>query len=76
VKNVNGRSIKNLEHLVETLRESKEEFITIEFAGHGETLVFPRKEALAATDEILTDNGVRSQGSSDMLAIWNAKSTP
>jgi hypothetical protein len=28
---------------------------------------------LAATDEILTDNGVRSQGSSDTLAVWNAK---
>ena len=28
---------------------------------------------LAATDEILTDNGVRSQGSADTLSIWNAK---
>jgi hypothetical protein len=28
---------------------------------------------LAATDEILTDNGIRDQGSSDTLAIWNAK---
>ena len=29
----------------------------------------------AATDEILTDNGIRSQGSPDTLAIWNAKSS-
>jgi hypothetical protein len=28
---------------------------------------------LAATEEILTDNGVRSQGSPDALAVWNAK---
>jgi len=28
---------------------------------------------LAATDDILTDNGIRSQGSPDILAIWNAK---
>ena len=28
---------------------------------------------LAATDEILTDNGVRSQGSPDTLAVWNRK---
>jgi len=34
---------------------------------------FPRNEMLAATEEILTDNGVRSQGSPDTLAIWNAK---
>ena len=36
-------------------------------------MVFPRAEMVAATDGILTDNGVRSQGSADMLAIWNAK---
>jgi len=35
-------------------------------------MIFPRAELLAATDEILTDNGVRSQGSPDTMAIWNA----
>ena len=38
-----------------------------------ETLVFPRAEMVAATDDILSDNGIRSQGSPDTLAIWNAK---
>ena len=38
-----------------------------------EALVFARKEMLAATEEILTDNGVRAQGSTDTLAVWNAK---
>jgi hypothetical protein len=38
-----------------------------------ETLVFPRAEIAAATEDILTDNGVRTQGSSDTLAIWNTK---
>src|SRR5262249_25696016 len=76
VKAVNGKHIKNLAHLVEVLRDSKDEFITIEFDNRfGETLVFPRAETLAATDDILTDNGIRSQGSPDTLAIWNAKST-
>ena len=28
---------------------------------------------VAATDEILTDNGVRAQGSPDMMAVWQAK---
>jgi len=74
VKTVNGVSIKNLEHLIEILRDSKDEFIVIEFdKSGGETLVFPRVEMLAATDEILRDNDVRSQGSPDTLAIWNAK---
>jgi S1-C subfamily serine protease len=74
VKTINGTPIKNLEHLVQVLRDSKDEFITIAFdLRGGETLVFPRAETMAATDEILTDNGVRSQGSPDMLAIWNAK---
>ena len=74
VKTVNGIPIKNLNHLVEVLRDAKSPFITVEFNNRaGETLVFPRADMHAATDEILTDNGVRSQGSPDTLAIWNAK---
>ena len=74
VKSINGIVIKNLEHLVEVLRDSKDEFITVAFYDEGgETLVFPRAEMVASTEEILTDNGVRSQGSPDTLAIWNAK---
>jgi S1-C subfamily serine protease len=74
VKTVNGIAVKNLNHLVELLRDSKDEFITVACdTRFGETMVFPRAQMLAATDEILTDNGVRSQGSPDTLAIWNAK---
>jgi len=35
--------------------------------------VFPRAAMVAATDEILNDNGVRAQGSPDTLAIWQGK---
>jgi S1-C subfamily serine protease len=74
VKSINATKVKNLAHLVQLLRDSKDEFITIEFDNrYGETLVFPRAEMLAATDDILTDNGIRSQGSPDTLAVWNAK---
>jgi len=74
VKAVNGIPVKNLNHLVEILRDAKGEFITIECdTRYGETMIFPRAQMLAAADEILTDNGVRSQGSPDTLAIWNAK---
>jgi S1-C subfamily serine protease len=74
VKTVNDIPVKNLNHLVELLRDSQDEFITIEFAGREEeTLVFPRAETAAATDEILADNDIRTQGSPDTLAVWNAK---
>ena len=74
VQSINGIAIKNLSHLVTVLHDSQAEFITISFAGHGtEALVFSRKEITAATDDILNDNGVRAQGSADLMAIWNAK---
>jgi S1-C subfamily serine protease len=73
VKTVNGTVIKNLSHLVATLRDLKDEFVVFEFAGRsGETVVFPRKEMVEATEEILTDNGVRAQGSADTLTVWNS----
>jgi hypothetical protein len=59
---------------VAVLRDCKDEFITVEYAGRlSETMVFPRAQMVAATDEILTDNGVRAQASEDMLKIWNDK---
>jgi len=74
VKSINGIAVKNLKHLVEILRDSKDEFLTVEcFSRYSETMVFPRAQILAATDDILTDNGVRAQGSPDALAVWNAK---
>jgi hypothetical protein len=73
VQSVNGIRIKNLNHLVQVLRDSKEKFTRIQFENRfSETLVFPTKETVDATDGILTDNGIRSQGSADTLAVWNA----
>jgi hypothetical protein len=75
VKSVNGIPIKNLAHLVEVLRDLKDEFVSFEFNMRtaGETIVFPRAEMVAATNDILTDNGIRSQGSPDVLKIWEPK---
>jgi hypothetical protein len=73
VRSINGIRVKNLKHLVEILRDSKDEFIRVECENRfGETMIFPRAAMVAATDDILTDNGVRAQGSPDMLAVWNA----
>ena len=74
VKEINGIKIKNLKHLVETLRDSKEKYITITFDDkNSETLVFDRLETLKATDEILSDNSVRQQASDDIAPIWSKK---
>jgi S1-C subfamily serine protease len=74
VDNINGIKIKNLQQLVEVLRDCRDPYIQIYFAGRErENLVFNRAEMSAATDDILGDNGIRSQGSPDMMAVWNAK---
>jgi S1-C subfamily serine protease len=70
---VNGLPIKNLQHLVEVLRDNTDEFLTFEFYGRGETLVFPRTEMIKATEEILSDNGIRDQASPELLDVWKAK---
>jgi hypothetical protein len=72
VKSINGVPVKNLGHLVEMLRNDTNDYARIEFDSRAsESLVFPRAEMISATDQILTDNGIRSQGSPDMLSIWN-----
>jgi hypothetical protein len=74
VYSVNGIRIKSLVHLVEVLRDLKDPFVTFEFDQKGgEALVFSRQAILSATDDILTDNGVRAQGSPDTLAVWQGK---
>jgi S1-C subfamily serine protease len=72
VKSINGIRVKNLLHLVEMIRDAKEEFLVIEFSGHNtESIVFPRMEFLASTEQILNDNGIRTQGTPDTMAVWN-----
>ena len=72
VKSVNNIPIKNLGQLVQVLRDCKDRFVAFDFHGiNTHTLIFPREEMVAGTDDILTDNSVRSQGSPDMMAIWN-----
>jgi S1-C subfamily serine protease len=77
LKTVNHQSVKNLNHLVEVLRDLKDEFVTFDFdtRSGGESCVFPRAEMVSATENILNDNGVRSQGSPDVMKIWTAKAT-
>jgi hypothetical protein len=77
IYSVNGVQIRGLRHLVSVLRDLQDEFVVIEFDHRdGEALVFPRKQTMDATEEILTDNGVRAQGSPDMMEVWQSKAAP
>jgi len=74
LQSVNGRPIRSLSHLVTTLRDLDGDLVLFEFFGTGvESLVFPRKEMLAATESLLADNGIRMQASPDLLKLWNEK---
>ena len=74
VKSVNGVTVKNLLHLVQLLRDNQDDYVVFDFyQRNAEALVFKRSEIAAATEEILTDNGIRAQGSTDTLAVWNGK---
>jgi PDZ domain len=74
VKEINGVPVKNLRHLVEILRDSKQKFTTIRFDDkYSETIVFNHQEALKATDDILSDNGIRQQTSDDLASVWTKK---
>jgi len=74
VASINGVHVRSLAHLVALLRDLKDPFVIIEFDQRaGEALVFSRPDLLAATEGILTDNGIRSQGSPDMMSIWQDK---
>jgi S1-C subfamily serine protease len=76
VKSVNGVEIKNLTHLVETIRDADGDHLVFEFAEPlAETLVFKRQEFIDATEEIMADNGIPRRGSEDMVAIWERTHT-
>jgi hypothetical protein len=77
VSSINGIPIRNLRHLVELLRDAHTDYITIRFVDRNkEAIVFPRKETLAATEQILSDNGVRAQASPELLEVWRTKPAP
>jgi S1-C subfamily serine protease len=73
VKEVNGIRIKNLGHLVETLRDSKDTYLKFRFADEGgEILVFDRQEMNRVTEEIMEENGIAPtrRGSPEALKVW------
>jgi S1-C subfamily serine protease len=74
VKEINGVKVKNLHHFVELLRDTKSKYTTIAFDDRfSETIVFDHQEALRATEEVLSDNGIRQQASDDLMTVWKRR---
>ena len=71
VTQINDSEIKNLQDAVEKLRDCNDEFLTLTMDGNYETLVFRRSEMEESTEEILGDEGIRYQYSSDLDDVWN-----
>src|SRR5262245_13393258 len=73
---VNGVPIRNLRHLVEFLRDNRDEQISFKFSSAGvlthETMVFNRADLNEATGKILEENGIRYPISADLRAVWEA----
>ncbi len=67
IKTINGIKIKSLRHLVEVINDIKDEYIEIDFEGtYVETMIFRKKEMDIATEDILSENGIRFQCSDDL----------
>lgn len=71
VTKVNDAEIKNLKHLVETIRDLEDEYITVRLGGNYETLVFKREELEEVSEQTLEDEGIRSQYSQDLKEVWD-----
>jgi uncharacterized protein YeeX (DUF496 family) len=67
IRDINGIKIKNIRHLVEVIQNSKD-YIEINFEGNFvETMIFRKADMEAATEEILTENGISFQCSNDLI---------
>jgi S1-C subfamily serine protease len=73
IKKLNGKPVKNLRSLAEMLRDSEDEFLRFEMADRSESLVFKRAEIEAATEEILSNEGIRYQSSDSLRDVLEKK---
>jgi S1-C subfamily serine protease len=73
VTHVNDVAVKNLAHLVESIRKAEGKFITFKMGGAYESMVFDRQQLLDSTEKILEDESIRFQMSDDLLKVWAAQ---
>lgn len=71
VERINGTDVKCLAHAAEILLDSSDEFIELELKGSAtQVLTFRREEIAEVTEEILEDEGIRSQYSNDLKPVF------
>ena len=74
LKAINGVPVRNLKHLVELIRDSRDRYLVFEwFDRDVESLVFNREELLKSTEEVLADNDIRNPMSDDLLPTWQGR---
>ncbi|MEN9865312.1 MAG: hypothetical protein RL748_902 [Pseudomonadota bacterium] len=74
VHSINDQPVRSLRHLVALLRDLKDDLLVIRFDQRvGESIAVPRQAFIDATEDVLNDNGIRSQGSKDMMEVWQGK---
>jgi S1-C subfamily serine protease len=74
VYSINDIPVRSLRHMVQVLRDMKDELVVIKFDQRsGESIVLPHKKVVEATEEILSDNGIRFQASTDLMDVWTHK---
>jgi S1-C subfamily serine protease len=73
VREVNGTKVRNLQHLVATLRDCKDEYLTLRFGDEpSSVMVLERKAVEPATEEIMEENGIAPtrRGSPEVMKVW------
>ena len=74
VYSINDVPVRSLRHMVEVLRDMKQDLVVIKFDQRsGESIVLPHKLVLESTEGILSDNGIRFQASNDLMDVWTNK---
>jgi hypothetical protein len=74
VKSVDDIAIKNFRHLIEVLRDGRDEFVTVEFfSKSADMIVLPRREMEKVTREVMDDNGITRRGTESIMAVWHKK---
>jgi S1-C subfamily serine protease len=70
VAKFNGTKVKNLRSLAEMLRDCDDKFARFETSDRSESIVFDCAELEAATEEILSNEGIRYQASTGLRDVW------
>ena len=74
LKAINGVPVRNLKHLVELIRDSRDRYLVFEwFDRDVESLVFNGEELLKSTEEVLADNDIRNPISDDLVLTWQGR---